>query len=84
MIVHESVKGLLEEVAALKMRCAGLESANADLKGAMEAVEQVCAANAATVATNGNLTGYTSSDSGSQGISCVHAYLVFSTDFVHS
>lgn len=70
MIVHESIKGLLDEVKELKARCNGLESVNAELKSEMGVLKGYYAADHARISTNGNLTSYafssTSSDDGTQ------------------
>lgn len=74
MILHESIKGLLESVATLQTRRDGLEAANVNLKNALEVVESRSASTNSTGMAIGNLTGYASSDAGSESKSSHYAF----------
>lgn len=68
MILHESIRSLLAEVAELRDRCNVLETTNEELAQSMQKLEQAyCNEAPRAPLTKANLTGYASSEARTDG-----------------
>ena len=67
MIVHESIKQLLNKVHLLSQRCEALEVSNDELKDHVAELRRVSVKEASHFPANGNLTGYASSEGSADG-----------------
>lgn len=68
LILHESIRSLVAEVAELRGRCQSLETANATLLNSMDAVKPTyCNEAPRSPLIAANLTGYAPSETGTDG-----------------
>ena len=67
MIVHESIKQLLDKVHMLSQRCEALEVSNDELKDDVAELRRNSAKEPSHTPANGNLTGYASSEESLDG-----------------